>query len=366
MPCYHPIDAWPASPDAKDGRVVFAPQHSYAGARALSVGCGKCIGCQLDRAREWATRIMHEVRFAGFGRSHFVTLTLSPKWLRELERIEPERPVDSVWKGDLQRFMKRLRNRAGDGVKYFAGAEYGERYLRPHYHSCMMYLDLPDLVPWRKSASGRLLYRSPLLEEAWPFGHVEVGTLTAESAEYTARYALKKVPAEMRDDRYRRGDPGTGEVWQVVPEFALMSRGIGLAWAIEFARDCEGGFIVTGDRNDQRQVPVPRYYREKLSELARLKLKAKGAAHARAHAADNDWERLLVREECRHLKGERLARALDGAEAEQHDEAMAQFGRSGGERALGLWTEAERDAKAAELLSESRAGRRLFRGSEEA
>lgn len=355
MPCYKPIDAWPAAPDAPDRRLVFSSFRSYQGARALSVGCGKCIGCQLDRARQWATRIMHEAKSSGFGRSHFVTLTFSGPSLLAAEEAEPSRPRNSLWKPDVQRVMMRLRNRVGAGVKSFTGAEYGERNLRPHYHLCLLHLDLFDLVPWRKASSGAVLYRSRLLEDVWPFGHVEVGTLTPASAEYTARYALKKVPAAQRADRYSRSDPETGEVWQVVPEFALMSRGIGASWLEQFSGDLQGGFVLNSERN---KVPIPRYYRERLSRLAQLKLKAQGMAQAKAHAADLQWERLAVREEVRHLKADRLARALDAAELVDAEFAHGNLERFSNEAALGLLTADQRDAQARLLLSDARRGRR--------
>lgn len=251
---------------------------------------------------------MHEAQLAGAGRSHFATLTFDDDNLRALEAEDASRPRHSLWKRDLQLFMKRLRNRVGDGVKSFGSGEYGEEGLRPHYHVCLMHFELQDLVPWKRTGSGNVVYRSPLLEQAWPYGFAHVGTLTQESAEYTARYALKKVSAELAAERYRRVDPDSGEVWRVQAEFALMSKGIGAGWFDRFACDCASGFLIASSGH---KVPVPRYYRERLSDAVQADLSRRGKAAARRRAADNTDSRLLVKHELRELKAARLVRELD-------------------------------------------------------
>ena len=80
--------------------------------------------------------------------------------------------------------MKRLRARfRARTIRFYMCGEYGETYSRPHFHACLFGLRPDDLYPWRKSAAGFDLYRSPLLEELWSKGSVEVGDVTFESAE---------------------------------------------------------------------------------------------------------------------------------------------------------------------------------------
>lgn len=316
MPCTCPIDAWPPPPGAPDRRYVFSAFASYVGAKCVRVPCGRCVGCRLDRGRQWGIRVMNEAQMAGPGRSLFATFTLSPEGLAALEEAEPLRPRGSVWKRDVQLLMKRLRKALGAGIKSFTGAEYGDGFLRPHYHSCLLHIDLCDLVPWKKSGSGQVLFRSPTLEKAWPFGFVHVGTLTQESAEYTARYAMKKVSAELAAERYRRSDADTGEVWQVMPEFGLMSKGIGASWFDEFERDCNSGFVIV----DGHKAPLPRYYRLLLSAGVQARLKTKGvqarederrrAFDARRPSEGSDL-RMMTKHEVRELKALRLLRSLD-------------------------------------------------------
>ncbi|MCE3047900.1 hypothetical protein LW137_00305 [Helicobacter sp. faydin-H23] len=61
-----------------------------------------------------------------FSSSIFVTLTYSNEFL-------PSPP--SVSKRELQLFLKRLRKALGDKkIRYYACGEYGDTFLRPHYH----------------------------------------------------------------------------------------------------------------------------------------------------------------------------------------------------------------------------------------
>ena len=187
--------------------------------------------------------------------------------------------------------------------------EYGEEGLRPHYHLALMNVDLGVLEPWKRTGSGELVYRSAVLEDVWPFGFAHVGKLTLKSAEYVARYMLKKVSADLAAERYRRVEPETGETWQVEPEFALMSRrpGLGAAWYQRFACDVfPSDFLIV----DGHKVPVPKFYKTKLSEAAALRVTAKRKAVARRFAHDNSGARLRVKAEVRRLKAERLKREV--------------------------------------------------------
>lgn len=237
---------------------------------------------------------MHDV-------SLFVTLTFSDDCL----------PSDlSVNVRDLQLFMKRLRKKYGSNIRFFASGEYGDKLLRPHYHLILFGIDFDDRVPWRKTSSGHVVYRSAKLEALWPFGHCEIGAVTRQSAGYVARYCLKKVNGERAAEVYRRVDAATGETWQVRPEFIVMSRrpGIGGAWFSEFRGDAfPSDYVVV----DGLKRSVPRYYKNKLERIEALAVGAKRQKRARKHAANNTDSRLLVRAEATALRVKRLTRALE-------------------------------------------------------
>ena len=144
----------------------------------------------------------------------FITLTYSDEHL----------PSDkSLHVDHFQKFMKRLRKRFGEGVRYYHCGEYGEKYMRPHYHACLFNFDFPDKKIWKEN-NGNRLYISESLSELWPFGFVTIGDVTFESAAYVARYIMKKVNGDLAESHYERVDWDTGEVYHLKPEYTTMSR----------------------------------------------------------------------------------------------------------------------------------------------
>ena len=133
--------------------------------------------------------------------------------------------------------MKRLR-KTGVEARYFHCGEYGDQTGRPHYHACLFGHAFPDREKWAVR-KGNPVWRSDELERLWPYGNSEIGSLTFESAAYVARYVTKKVTGRDADSHYERLDPSTGELVQIEPEFATMSRrpGIGSGWFEKFGTD---------------------------------------------------------------------------------------------------------------------------------
>lgn len=267
----------------------------------MSVPCNQCIGCRLDKARDWATRIHHEAQL--HADNAFITLTYSPEHL----------PEDlSVSVREMQLFMKRLRKAVGK-VRFFGAGEYGSDLCRPHYHVLIFGYAFPDRVLWRQTPAGHLTYRSPLLEKLWPFGFSEIGNVTHQSAGYVARYVTKKVTGDRADDHYTRVSPYTGEFLQLRPEFICMSNrpGIGGAWYDQFSGDAfPSDFLIV----EGKRVPVPRYYKKKLDEAAALRVTAKRKLEAFKHADNNTPERLAVREELTNLRIVNLTRDFEADE----------------------------------------------------
>lgn len=150
------------------------------------VPCGRCIGCRIDKARDWAVRIMCESYMSTS--SWFLTLTYDEDHMDSL----------SLVKAELQDFIKRVRDRVRSydstiKVRYFGCGEYGDLSGRRHYHLIMF--NLPNLLidpKFYKVSKGNILYQSELLNSIWQKGFVVLGEVTPESAGYVARYTLKK------------------------------------------------------------------------------------------------------------------------------------------------------------------------------
>lgn len=295
MGCFRPIDVWRAAPPLKG--ILFSPRGAWIDKGRTQIPCGQCIGCRLMRKDEWKSRIILE------GKMHecasFVTLTYDQEHL----------PEDySLSKHHAQTWVKRLRKVLGElRIRYFLCGEYGGEKLRPHYHAIIFGFDFPDKTPWRKTGSGEVSYRSELLERTWTLGHSEVGTFTPASAGYVAGYSIKKISGNPADEHYRRMNPETGQIYQVTPEFILMSSrpGIGKPWMDEYKADVEEStfIIIEGQRK-----PLPRYFKRHLEgrdladkKLGRQRVLQRKAREESKTNPDNHWRRRQDREEHKTL-----------------------------------------------------------------
>lgn len=287
MPCYHPLSAYQTA----GGDVVFCERGDIV--RSLFLPCGQCIGCRLERSRQWAVRIMHEQQL--YEESCVVTLTFDNEHV-------PRGDVD--WYPFFQKFMKRLRKKWE--VRYFVCGEYGEKEWRPHFHACIFgYGFLKDRVKWKKSDAGFWQYRCPELDALWSLGVPTVGDLTFEYAQYVAKYILKKVTGTRAKPHYERVDESTGEIYELVPEFVHMSLkpGIGAEWFNKF-----GSEVYPFDRVIARGVPTkpPKYYDRLLERCVDAEMvpaewldvpsAIKEARILRFNRLDNTEERLRVKE----------------------------------------------------------------------
>jgi hypothetical protein len=300
MPCFRPMTAYPAAPDAANKAFVFSPQKSYAGAKAIYFPCGKCDGCLKVKADAWGVRAVHELQMhQGIG--CFLTLTYDEDHLPRDGALEPE---------ELKLFLLRVTRHTGKRAVYICCGEYGDAGKRPHYHAILFGVDFSaDRYLWQRTDSGSLIYRSPTLERLWPYGFSSIGEANAASAAYLARYTMKSAAAK----EAAKFDRKTGEV-RLVPQFFRVSNGIGRRWFDKFSSDvfpCD--FVVL----DGRKVAVPPYYKVLLrarDQKANLRIDAKRKAAARLHAADKTDSRLAEREEVARLRSKRLVRSVDGGD----------------------------------------------------
>lgn len=296
MPCYHPLKAF----RSQDRTIVFRETRNTV--ESLTLPCGQCVGCRLERSRQWAIRCAHEASL--YADNCFITLTFSDEHLPE------DRSVDVRI---FQLFMKRLRKQYGDGIRFFHCGEYGERFGRPHYHACLFNFDFPDKYFWRISPTKNRLYRSPSLEVLWPFGHCEIGSVTFESAAYVARYVLKKFTGPQADLHYEYIDPLTGQIFDRSPEYVTMSRrpGIGKAWFEKYSSDVfPGDFVVMNGK----KVRPPRYYDTQYEILYPFEMEAlkhERYVNSLRFLDDNSVDRLRDKEHCQVAKLSFLTRPVE-------------------------------------------------------
>jgi len=267
----------------------YSPGRSRSG---QAVSCGGCKFCRLKYSGEWAVRCMHEASL--YAENCFITLTYDDKRLPFGYDIR-EGLIYSHFQID---FLKALRDRCGGltkvrhhnfgrmnsktkkpwpefhrPIRFYMSGEYGDKNQRPHWHACLFNFDFSDRYfwRWRKYPNGQKypVYRSPTLEELWPYGNSEIGSVTFESAGYCARYTMKKVTGDRADLHYRIVDDATGRVFQRRPEFCEMSTSPGIAagWFSKFHSD-----VFPLDRvvlRGGREVKPPRFYDRKFFQMTK-------------------------------------------------------------------------------------------------
>lgn len=256
MPCYH----------------TWEPSHQLGLKPGLQLPCGWCIGCRIDRSRDWAIRCMHESKL--HEQNCFITLTYADEHL----------PADrSLNHRHWQLFAKKLTKKRGPFRFYMCG-EYGENFHRPHYHAILFGIDFPDKQPIRRLAERHAYFESAELSALWIHGYAQLGLLTLQSAAYVARYVMKKITGDRAQAHYTYIDEH-GEMHQRKPEYNQMSRGgrTGRGLAYNFWKKHQTDFNQGNVIHNGHETKAPRYYDKLLADsnlpaLEKAKQKRKNRA----------------------------------------------------------------------------------------
>jgi len=284
-----------------DGKtIVFNPRDGWVD-RPLTIPCGQCVGCRLERSRQWAVRCVHEASL--HEDNCFITLTYNNESLPE---------DGSLNKKHFQDFMKRLRKKfKNKKIRYYHCGEYGDKNFRPHYHAIIFGLEFDDQKLFTVT-NGEKLYTSEILEKLWPFGFSTIGTVTFESAAYVARYVMKKVNGKNAKNHYERIDSNTGEIYNLVPEYNTMSRRPGIAskWFDKYKDD-----VYPSDNIHLREKTFrpPKFYDKMYEHLMpdeMEKIKKQRMINMAKHADDNTADRLAVKEQVKNAQLNKLIRSI--------------------------------------------------------
>lgn len=304
MPCFSPLYGYKSKHVSANGKrtITFSSKSGFSDLQ-MTVPCGQCIGCRIDRSRQWALRCVHESKL--HTANSFVTLTYD-------ENNVP--PGHSLVKRDLQLFFKNLRYSHGQ-FRYFAAGEYGDQTKRPHYHVLLFGIDFrDDRKKHSQNKRGDALYTSESLTKTWGLGQSYIGEFNYASAAYTARYIMKKQLGKnsSESEAYTRYDSVTGELYQVEPEFCLMSRrpGLGSGWYDKYKKDAfPSDYLV----HEGKKHPVPRFYYDKLkkSDPGQFDEISNKRKLARLLDKPNSTpDRLYTREVCKKAKLSLLKRTI--------------------------------------------------------
>lgn len=243
-------------------------------------GCGQCLPCRIKKRREWQHRIMLEVGLKPD--NAFVTLTY-------------QKNPDSLEPADLRAFLDNLRHIVGYGkFRYYGVGEYGEKNFRPHFHVALF--GYPTCLRPHTRGTCACAACSPL-SQSWGRGFITNQTLNDGTAQYIARYTIKKMT--------RTDDPRLGNKH---PEFARMSLkpGIGQGVVEALAELITRYQLLTpqGDvpvtlRHGKQQMPLGRYLRKQLRKRLGLDERSPHvlspqAATAHFYSEENEDMRALL------------------------------------------------------------------------
>jgi len=271
---------------------VIIQQKEYA--RTIPVPCGRCPACYKRRVSSWSFRLMQQEKIAET--AYFITLTYDTKHVPITDK-----GFMGLAKRDLQLFFKRLRksqdakkaHRNWQGphspIRYYACGEYGGKTRRPHYHIIIFNAKLE------------------LIQPAWDKGQVHYGVVTGASVGYCLKYMSKvsKIGKAEWDDR--------------IPEFALMSKGLGANYLTPQIVNWHRKDLMNRmycNLQDGRKVSMPRYYKQKLYKwyelnminehvtLQRIEKQEKNPVNVRDHseAIKSSFKRM----EINHYKNQKL------------------------------------------------------------
>ena len=153
-------------PPIKDKRVLMVP-----------VGCGKCVECKKQKARNWQVRLQEDIRVNA--NSKFVTYTFTE---HELQKLDNEVKGLSGYDRDneicriaVRRYTERWRKKYGKTLRHWLVTELGhENTERVHMHGIVWTDEVKDI------------------KEIWKYGKVWIGDyVSAKTINYIVKYVNK-------------------------------------------------------------------------------------------------------------------------------------------------------------------------------
>lgn len=293
--------------------------------RIDKIPCGKCIGCRLAYSREWANRIMLEMKKYDGDVCWFITLTYDdehiPHKTMQNQITSEMKQTSTLVKADVQNFMKRLREKyervyQHKGIRFFLAGEYGETTERPHYHACIFNLPIMDeLKLVKKNELGQPIWTSEEIEKIWGKGFIAIAKLCWETAAYTARYIMKKQKGPDASDYYQQ----KGQL----PEFTLMSRKPGIAqdyYLQNMDKIYKNDEIALKNGEKTQKIKPPKYYDKlydidhhdemKIIKLRRKKIQESAEKNKDAKSTMTRAQRRSIEEETNKKRNAKLKREL--------------------------------------------------------
>lgn len=285
----------------------------YKNKQGIPCPCGKCDVCKKRRASAWGFRLLKEAERSSS--AFFITLTYDPEHCpkdengrltldKRLRRKYMDRHGKEITEHTyhISEWIKKLRKIMPEKLKYYAVGEYGSTTERPHYHVLLFNADLELLIG--KHYYQMYKYKQLLLDgthnikiKTWQYGNISIGKLEHASVNYCLKYMSKdkKIPKYKGDKR--------------VPEFALMSKGMGDNYLTPeniklHQENIEHMYCVF---ENGTKTSLPRYYKQRIFDTLELEQIGKIFAFKRMeNLRDTSVQKLLMDTKKRIVKNGKL------------------------------------------------------------
>lgn len=225
----------PPSLEGVDPRTLLVP-----------IGCGKCIECKKQRARQWQVRLNEEAK--NWIYKYCVTLTFSNEELEQLCKETNLTELNAVATKAVRRFLERWRKIHKKSICHWLTTELGHQNTeRIHLHGVMF---------------SNELYTEEYIQNIWKYGHIRIGQwLGLKTINYLIKY-VHKVDIDHKN----------------YEQIVLCSKGIGKNYLNRYLvkkihQFDEENTIEYYRLNNGAKINLPIYYRNKLwTEDERVKL----------------------------------------------------------------------------------------------
>lgn len=142
----------------------------------VSVGCGNCIECRKQKARNWCVRLNEEIKLYRY--KYFVTLTFAPDALNKLCKQYNMNECNAVATKAVRLMLERYRKSEKKPLRHWFITEMGhENTERIHLHG-IIFRDTPLCTDE--------------LEKLWSYGKIDIGQYCNErTINYIVKYITK-------------------------------------------------------------------------------------------------------------------------------------------------------------------------------
>lgn len=153
-------------PEVKDPRVLYVP-----------VGCGKCMECLKQKARNWQVRLHEEIKHDKTGK--FITFTFSNQSIIKLSKdikLDGYNLDNEIATKATRRFLERWRKKFKKSVKHWFVTELGQNNTeRIHIHGLLFTNEKEETI-----------------NKIWNYGNIYIGNyVNGRTINYIVKYVHK-------------------------------------------------------------------------------------------------------------------------------------------------------------------------------